>query len=351
MSTAAPEPTLVKQLKEHLQEQQEPFNLSTYLSERRCTLKKLSSDDGITYCTVNLTKNQEPCRNKQRNSHNRRTLKSLLYKLIAPDNDKEELSICHKDVKDQLISETVDMMQQIAETNWFSTVRNGSEFSASPGSSVPQNSPSSEHGKDSFFARNLQSLNITHFEELKHATDTHQQWGNMEDKKQPSPMIVSEDVTPCIGLNSTLSKPILSGFLWKSLIKTEKQLEINFPEAKEINGHYSPSQRNKRVLKQSRQLLFNHILKAVGNNVTGKERRMHFREVLGIEELGRIISEQLYSLGKQPGNVKIPTHLTNSEFSSTPEEWNYVKQPNQEICIEIGDYIMDEFICELTDLQ
>jgi hypothetical protein len=156
MSTAAAahKPTLTKQLKEHLQEQQEPFNLSTYLSERRYTLKKLSSDDRNTH-TMNSTK---PYRN-------RRTLKSLLYKLIAPDNnDKEELSTCHKD---QLISETIDMIEQIAETNWFSTVNEGSEFSASPSSSMPQNSPSSERDKDCVFAGNPQALNLVHFEEQK----------------------------------------------------------------------------------------------------------------------------------------------------------------------------------------
>ncbi|KAK3193100.1 hypothetical protein Dsin_024410 [Dipteronia sinensis] len=171
MSTtaAAPKPTLAKQLKEHLQEQQEPFNLSTYLSERRYTPKKLSSDDRNTHFTMNSTKERkEPYRNQQRNLHNRRTLKSLIYKLIAPDNnDKEQLSTCHKDVKDQLISETIDMIEQIAETNWFSTVSKGSEFSVSPGSSMPQNSPSSEHDIDSVFAGNPQTLNLRHFEEQK----------------------------------------------------------------------------------------------------------------------------------------------------------------------------------------
>ncbi|KAK2664818.1 hypothetical protein Ddye_003392 [Dipteronia dyeriana] len=171
MSTtaAASKPTLAKQLKEHLQEQQEPFNLSTYLSERRYTQKKLSSDDRNTHFTMNSTKERkEPYRNKQRNLHNRRTLKSLLYKLIAPDNnDKEELPTCHKGVKDQLVSETIDMIEQIAETNWFSTVNKESEFSASPSSSVPQNSPSSKHEKDSVFAGYPQALNLRHFEEQK----------------------------------------------------------------------------------------------------------------------------------------------------------------------------------------
>ncbi|KAK4847776.1 hypothetical protein QYF36_005788 [Acer negundo] len=168
MSTTAavPKPTLAKQLKEHLQEQQEPFNLSTYLSERRYKLKKLSSDDRNTHFTMNSTKERkEPYRNNQGNLHNRRTLKSLLYKLVASNNnDKEELSTCHKD---QLISETIDMIEQIAETNWFSTVNKGSEFSAYPSSSVPQNSPSSENDKDSVFAGNPQALNLRHFEEQK----------------------------------------------------------------------------------------------------------------------------------------------------------------------------------------
>ncbi|KAK1560544.1 hypothetical protein Q3G72_027916 [Acer saccharum] len=195
MSTtaAAPKPTLAKQLKEHLQEQQEPFNLSTYLSERRYTLKKLSSDDRNTHFTMNSTK---PYRN-------RRTLKSLLYKLIAPDNnDKEELSTCHKD---QLISETIDMIEQIAETNWFSTVNKGSEFSATPGSSMPQNSPSSEHDIDSVFAGNPQALNLRHFE---------------EQKVRRCPSTSSNILTQVKG------KAALSAFLWKSLNNFKSQMGI-----------------------------------------------------------------------------------------------------------------------------
>lgn len=84
----------------------------------------------------------------------------MLHKLIAPDTDRQ-FSTCHKDVKDHLITETIDMIQQIAETNWFSTLSEGVEFSASPGSSVPQNSPASEHDKELVIAGTLQALNLT----------------------------------------------------------------------------------------------------------------------------------------------------------------------------------------------
>ncbi|KAJ0010889.1 hypothetical protein Pint_33633 [Pistacia integerrima] len=148
MATSASKPILVKQLKEYLQEKQEPFKLSTYLLERTYSRKQSSSsNEGNRYCLTTSTENlKEPCShelNKKRTLHTPRTLKWMLHKLITP-NDKQELSTCNKAVKDKLISETMDMIQQIAETNWFSTVSNVTALSTSSDCGAPEANPSCE---------------------------------------------------------------------------------------------------------------------------------------------------------------------------------------------------------------
>lgn len=148
MATSASKPILVKQLKEYLQEKQEPFKFSTYLLERTYSRKQSSSsNERNRYCLTTSTENlKEPCShelNKKRTLHAPRTLKWMLHKLITP-NDKQELSTCNKAVKDKLISETMDMIQQIAETNWFSTVSNVTALSTSSDCGAPEAKPSCE---------------------------------------------------------------------------------------------------------------------------------------------------------------------------------------------------------------
>lgn len=142
MATSASKPVLVKQLKEYLQEQQEPFKLSAYLLERRYSRKQLSSsNEGNCHSFITSTKNpKESCShelNKKRTLHTLRNLKWMLQKLIAP-NDKQELSTCNKAVKDKLISETMDMIQQIAETNWFPTISSVNAMSACSECGAPE---------------------------------------------------------------------------------------------------------------------------------------------------------------------------------------------------------------------
>ncbi|KAK9176585.1 hypothetical protein WN944_028602 [Citrus x changshan-huyou] len=160
MATSPSKPALAKQLKEHLQEQQEPFNLSTYLSGRQNSLKKSSSNGENNSSLGNHTCNlKESCSLTLRKKHifySPRSLKSLLYKLITP-NEKQESSACNnKAVQEKLVSETMDMIQHIAETNWFSTSNNVSLFGAGL-----------DYGSGSLVAETSQALNVKHSKQEK----------------------------------------------------------------------------------------------------------------------------------------------------------------------------------------
>lgn len=174
MATSALKTVLVKQLKEYLQEQQEPFKLNTYLSERQYLRKSSSSDEGNSCCLTTSTENlKESCShgsNKKRILHTLQTLKWMLHKLITP-NDKQQqqqrLLTCNKAVKDKLISETIDLIQQIAETNWFSTVSNVTALSTSLDCEAPEANPHCEPHNRSLCTETSQALNVRRFEGKK----------------------------------------------------------------------------------------------------------------------------------------------------------------------------------------
>lgn len=86
-----------KQLKEYLQEQQEPFTLNIFLSERGYLVKCLSSNGRNGCCQTNLFKNL----NKKMMLLSTRVVKSILYKLVSAnyvDDNSQELSCC-SDIK------------------------------------------------------------------------------------------------------------------------------------------------------------------------------------------------------------------------------------------------------------
>lgn len=160
MATSPSKAALAKQLKEHLQEKQEPFKLSTYLSERRNSLKKLGSNgennSSLRNCTSNLKESCSLTLRKKHILYSPRSLKSLLYKLIAP-NEKQEPSACNnKAVQEKLVSETMDVIQHIAETNWFSTANNVSSLGSAFG-----------YGNGSLVAETSQALNVKHSKQQK----------------------------------------------------------------------------------------------------------------------------------------------------------------------------------------
>ncbi|KAJ4716107.1 DUF4378 domain-containing protein [Melia azedarach] len=335
MATCPFKPVPMKKLKDHLQEQQDPFKLSSYLSERRYSMKKLSSGSENNRSSSNsMTNQKEPCSSSSR----KKTillapgnLKSLLYKLITP-GEKQELSSCNKAVKEKLVSETINMIQQIAETNWFSAVSNVTPCSAS---SDQSDYCASEHWDGLLVAEATQVWKVRQSEEGKTTVDAHQPWSCKEDDNQLS--------------------PITYAFLLKSLVKslTEKHNQVGWPEVKEtVLAGSSKSQRNKRVLlPQSKRLLLDCIKRSILHNVQNNERQKHLHKLLSLEELGKIISRQLCAFGKQLGDATNAARLKNLDFSSTPEEWNCFRQTKVQICREMGDSIIDEIIDEIIDLQ
>lgn len=96
-----------KQLWEHLQEQQKPFMLDVYLSEKRVMLNKESNRT----CRNELT--------KKKYLHITRMLKLILHKLTCRSHSRQ-VSSSHKAHNHELISKTIKKPRQIGGTKWFS---------------------------------------------------------------------------------------------------------------------------------------------------------------------------------------------------------------------------------------
>lgn len=96
MASSASMPAPAKRLKEHLQDQQEPFNLHSYLSERSYVKTSCSLDHSVD-SAKNPTRPPSSGIHKGRNGilHAKTILASAMYKLI-PTNTSREYSLCSK---------------------------------------------------------------------------------------------------------------------------------------------------------------------------------------------------------------------------------------------------------------
>lgn len=123
MAFPASKPAPAKQLREHLQDQQEPFTMASYLSERRYT-KSLNSNNQSVDSTKNQTRSHHFDINKGRKRilFTTKSLASLMYKLI-PTKNSEELSNCTRSNKDDDITETIRKTRQIEKTNWIFSIK------------------------------------------------------------------------------------------------------------------------------------------------------------------------------------------------------------------------------------
>ncbi|KAK6241209.1 hypothetical protein SCA6_006598 [Theobroma cacao] len=352
MASRAIKSTTAKQLKEHLQEQQEPFTLSIYLSERGYLVKCLSSNGRNGCCQINLFKNLSRPRsynlNKKMVLISTRIVKSILYKLVS-SNDIQEPS-CRSDKAHQ------DEFQT-AETNGSTEVKALTPFGAFP-SCAPEEEPLPlKH------CRTPQASNVGYVEQQKTLTDkTCQRKCTQEKHLNLMSMLntLSSDKVHHIitrqeslsSRSSTLTENAGGNFMfttfpWKWLGKSliERYSLIGFKESKEIIEPCSPQHRRSKELVNRRKPLFNltgerePIQNNDRKNVRNKYNYIHWFIGVG----NPIKAEQIYSCTKYSRD-------SSMDFSNTLEEWNYSRQMQRKIGFELGDTIMDEIIEEIIYL-
>ncbi|KAK9988706.1 hypothetical protein SO802_028945 [Lithocarpus litseifolius] len=367
MAFPASKPAPAKQLREHLQDQQEPFNMASYLSERRY-MKSLNSNNQ----SVDSTKNQMRSHHFDKNKGRKRilfttkSLASIVYKLI-PTKNSEELSNCTRSNKDDEISETIRKTWRIEKRNWIFSIKCLNAYRLTD-SNVKEHSLHSKRHPVFTHASTSVTFNIENLK-VKTAADAKFHWMSMEGDMQLSAASLlteaisnkgSDFITDKEAPSSNTSIPnkrdagdfMLSASLWEVLKNSpiEEKSHVGFAKKRGINWTCSQYLRNKRLLQQRKQLLLHPMKEAKETQGRKGESHKYTDDISEPEDMEEIIYKQICSLGKPSGDFMNITHLMNFDLSSTLEEWSNFQQLKRKIGTEIGDEIMGEIVEEIIEL-
>ncbi|KAJ8768852.1 hypothetical protein K2173_023847 [Erythroxylum novogranatense] len=323
--------SLPKKLREHLHEQQEPFALETYISERRILLNK----NPDRACRCNLK--------KRRILPAKEILKLILYKFIWHSHSKKGLKL-HKAHRQDLLSNANENSHSIGRT-----------------ASVSERSNSI-----ALLPRNYRAPKYSRSNKRLVVGDTNFQWGSKQDSEQLSPVSVLNGISSSSKVcqfmprqeqeasRNALSKTTeedcaLSAFLWELLLNSMPETNQNHCGLGEVMEKAGPDlphhMKNIRALQQNKQLLFDSVNEAIKMHRRNSSRGKHVQEFTGVQELGKFICENICSWEKQDASQ----HRKVDCFS-TIEDKDYFQQQSKMTGAEIGDIIMDEIIQEIVDL-
>ncbi|KAJ6754872.1 DUF4378 DOMAIN PROTEIN [Salix purpurea] len=343
-----------KQLWEYLQEQQKPFVLDLYLLERQMVLnKKQKRPRGYDL-------------NKRRFIQARKILKVLLLKFTRISRN-QSVSSCQKAQKHEPVSKTVEKPRQFGEMKWLPKVSSSVAVRESFRCNVKDLSCYENHA--SLHPKISQALTHSSAKQ-KAAAGINLQWECKEENKQLGPVSVQkelpsinkvcqfpakqeeEDASPSSTVLSanmeedSLFSAFLCDLLTESLI--EKQTLCGFTELQEmIVPAFSRHLKNRRVIWQNMQLLFDCVNEAIEVYRRKNRKKQCSKELIDLKELGKIICDQICLWGKQNADEQI-----NIDVTSIVEDGYYLQQRlSRRIGIEIGDAILNEIIQEVIDLS
>ncbi|KAI3903408.1 hypothetical protein MKW98_032062 [Papaver atlanticum] len=374
-SSMLPKTNQVKRLSELLEEEQEPFVLHEYLSERvyskrsqNCTSSGNCSKDLKRLSNYELSN-----RRKKKNKHYpSKVLRSVLNKLLT--------SVYHHHDNRKAAPVTVsnyNSRSSVDLDNRFSSASSMTLFESSSEADTEELSSELLYQVNSVSALTSSADNYKHnlTQQAQNEIPVRRvnQWGCMEETKQHSPVSVLEEllfdeVQPSPRTTSHKKKiksnfirqeksvitdeSIFSASLWESLVHTLTE--------KQGSSSSSNCLKTKRVLEQTKQLLFDCVRETVENysNQGGKivstsdSVRVHCgheRVLLGSEDIGKIISEKICLWGKQSGNLTNITQLVKSDLSQREEEEYWKETPEAQIRESIGVEIVDEILEDIKN--
>ncbi|XP_059653059.1 uncharacterized protein LOC132300118 [Cornus florida] len=372
---ATSKPVSIKRLAEHLEDQQEPFKLDVYLSQRRYTKKssKLETRNGSNlYNSVkNLTESSSTYTMIRKGlPYGSKTLELVLDALASYKSCGKLLRLKHKARKngEEKDSKTPRKQEEIAKNRLSSSGSRTPSSSCSKGNIKARCTPEQNHS--SSYQRTFQALKLHNLLKLEAASNSKQQWGCIEENNQLSPASVLEE------LQSEEGSPVVQHFLVPRKEETTLTCSFNLPRVKEdtifsatmcqllaqsltekhncvgaaeLHGIESSSSQflnAKRVLMQTKRLVFDCVKEAIDTHGRRARRQKRLKGVLGPEELGKIVCDQIYEWGNQSGDETNVNQLISWDYSNTEEEWSDFHMLTRHIGIEIGDAILDNIVVE-----
>ncbi|XWS21315.1 hypothetical protein CRYUN_Cryun30bG0045200 [Craigia yunnanensis] len=361
-----------RQLGELLQEQQEPFTLEDYLSERGCVGKNLTSGANFICCHGNsgkfLKKSGSQNKSKKGIPHFPTALKVVCNKFFTIKGLRSKKSD-DEDGKPS-VTEMDRNNQESAEPDRFSSASSTTVYNSCSDIDEPSmfaDNPKSDLKLHDEREKKVEKLYKTLYLLHKAVADTKFQWSCMEDSKQHSHQSVLEEISTSTGtpldntrrVFSTRQKSfflpklitedsILSASLWNLLLQTTPQ-KSSCAGLTELQGpdwsNSSSLSISKRVLQQTKQLLFDCVRELVDNNHEKEEKRQEF---LGSEEIGKVIVEKIKGWGTRCGDESNIAQLLESDIMDSTQEWNDFESQKKDIGLVIGNAIAEEITNEVV---
>ncbi|KAF2294327.1 hypothetical protein GH714_009321 [Hevea brasiliensis] len=290
--------------------------------------------------------------------HTRKILKLLLYKLIRSEHSQNVLD-CRKSHKYDLICKTSEKLLQSGGSKGYSSRGSSVAYHESLKCGI-KDSPCNKY-QATLVAETSQPHEHSSFTKQEVSTDINLHWECEEDGMKLGPRSLLNEATPSdtgydhlpnkeesAPTSSTIiaeEDSIFSAFLTELLVKplVEKQNHAGFMELQETIGPvFSELLKNRTVLQQTKQLIFDFIKEAIENHQRKNGNQKSTQEFMDLEKLGKIIRDKICPWENQNAAQHI-----NFDVSSIVEEWDDIQQLHRKIGIEIGDAIMDEIIQEV----
>ncbi|TYH72133.1 hypothetical protein ES332_D05G233600v1 [Gossypium tomentosum] len=329
----------LRQLGDLLQEQQEPFILEVYLLERGC-------------CHGNSGKFLDKCGSqnkskKKRIPHFPKVLKALL---------------CNKLFKIKGVRTKNSDDEETEDADRFSSASSATVYNSCSDSDVELDEP------PMFADTSMSDLKLYHETEKKILIETHKdkqaaadtefEWRCMEEQ-------VSTSTSSC-PLDNSRQQVSGKRLFWSKLIKEDSVLSawlLNLllqhrPEKSSCVGfkqlkvpHWSsssrPSSMSKRVLQQTKQLLFDCVRELVENNHDKEQKGKSFKE--SGEEIRKVRCENMKGWGKRCGDGSNIKQLLELDIINSTQEWkNGFESHKRDVGIVIGNAIVEEITSEVV---
>ncbi|KAJ4848785.1 hypothetical protein Tsubulata_025769 [Turnera subulata] len=342
----------IRQLKELLQEQQEPFILEIYLVERGYMGLGDSSVSPQKPSSCNVDKSRKGL--QQHSS----LLRAVFKQFISIKHRLRLYTSYHRDKKPDATGQIISSNQKDAGLDSFSSTNSTTVFCSSSDSDAEETSASS--GKDHLSSpANIpvsSKLCNTVQQEVATEYSTEDRWITMENNERVLTPVTDIDNMPSHNYVFTTSKgekalkncftlpkevtedSILSASLWKILFHSilEKPICSGVTEMQEL-VHF----KSKMVLQKTKQLLFDCVKEIVMTQRRNEVQQQH--EYLGSQDMGKLIGDKINSWVKQSGGESnLPMLLELDMVVSTPEWTGGYNTHRMDIALEIGDAILED---------
>lgn len=362
----------VKQLGELLQEEQEPFVLEVYLSERRYanrsgSLRRSSSSGQQTSrkSIVRLSK-----------------LLRTVYNKVASLNGKKH-GVKNGERSEETVIADASTKQEAGDADRFSMSSDVTTYFSCSESDKEGKHASSENEHASYDSICLQNLNNAKKEQGE--KDSTIQWSIEKDKEQFDHVSVTEQanyLAPLHDWQQDLQHPparqeasaptckiVLPMKMIEDSVFSASILEILFhcskdkqsftrteeaSQASDSNASYSYLN-SKMILQQTKRLLFDCVKEIIQTHERKEKAKRHNRVALGPEEIGKLICDKIVAWGRTSRDETSTTELLSSDYSDTVEEWEDCALQKRQISREVGDAIVEEItneiVLDMIDLQ